>query len=95
MIQDAVKDSLLLQQAHDFVNPSFKLATCGWVVGPLGARSYYDSVLPSSWVISSIDMDVGNTPVDPAYANITHRSSDNKWAIPWAGKSSILLLYET
>jgi hypothetical protein len=27
--------------------------------------------------------DVGNTPVDPAYANITHRTSDKKWAIPW------------
>ena len=32
----------------------------------------------------SIDMDVGNTPVDPAYANITHRPPSNKWAIPWA-----------
>jgi hypothetical protein len=84
LIQDAVKDTQLLQQAHDFVNPSFKLASCGWTVGPLGARWYYDTVLPSTWTISSIDMDVGNTPVDPAYANITHRSNDQKWAIPWA-----------
>lgn len=30
--------------------------------------------------ITSIDMEVGNTPVDPAYAKVTkHR----KWAIPW------------
>jgi hypothetical protein len=29
-------------------------------------------------------MNVGNTPVDPAYANITHRTMANKWAIPWA-----------
>jgi hypothetical protein len=84
LIQDAVADTRKLQAAHDFVQPSFGLASCGWVVGPLGARWYYDTVLPSSWVISSIDMDVGNTDVDPAYANITHRSAANKWAIPWA-----------
>ena len=84
LIQDAVADTRKLQAAHDFVQPSFGLASCGWVVGPLGARWYYDTVLPSSWVISSIDMDVGNTDVDPAYANITHRDSAQKWAIPWA-----------
>ena len=80
----AVKDVLKMQAAHDAVSPSFALASCGWTVGPLGARWYYDTVLPPSWTISSIDMDVGNTPVDPAYANITHRTTANKWAIPWA-----------
>lgn len=30
--------------------------------------------------ISSIDMDVGNDPVDPAYAQVTRHA---KWAIPW------------
>ena len=84
LIQDAVKDVQKMQAAHDAVSPPFALASCGWTVGPLGARWYYDTVLPSSWTISSIDMDVGNTPVDPAYANITHRPPGNKWAIPWA-----------
>jgi hypothetical protein len=28
---------------------SFQLATCGWVVGPLGARWYFDTVLPPNW----------------------------------------------
>ena len=84
LIQDAVQDMAAMQAAHDAVAPPFKLASCGWVVGPLGARWYYDTVLPSTTVISSIDMDVGNTPVDPAYANITHRPPSNKWAIPWA-----------
>jgi hypothetical protein len=56
-------------------------ATCGWVVGPLPDRSVFDKVLPDEYsVISSIDMDVGNTPVDPAYINITRH---DKWAIPW------------
>lgn len=35
------------------------------VVGPMGNRSYLDAMLPPDWSISSIDMDVGNTPVDP------------------------------
>jgi hypothetical protein len=83
-IQLAVADTRQMQSAWDAVQPSFKLASCGWTVGPLGARWYYDTVLPPSWTISSIDMDVGNTPIDPAYANITHRVEANKWAIPWA-----------
>lgn len=38
-------------------------------------------VLPEEYAaITSIDMHVGNTPVDPAYMNITHHK---KWAIPW------------
>ena len=79
-----MRDTQKMQAAHDFLAPPFKLATCGWVVGPKGARWYYDTVTQPSLTISSIDMDVGNTPVDPAYANITHRPSANKWAIPWA-----------
>ena len=83
LIVNAVNDVQQMQAAHDAVKPSFGLASCGWTVGPLGARWYYDTVLPPSWTISSIDMDVGNTPVDPAYGNITHRSPANKWTIPW------------
>ena len=77
-------DTQKMQAAHDALQPPFSLATCGWVVGPKGARWYYDTVTQPSLTISSIDMDVGNTPVDPAYANITHRPTANKWAIPWA-----------
>ena len=88
LIQDAVKDSLMLEAAHAALAAGGgvvpKLASCGWTVGPLGARWYYDTVLPPSWAITSIDMKVGNTPVDPAYENITHRTAANKWAIPWA-----------
>lgn len=84
LVADAVADAALMQKAHDAVSPHFALASCGWVVGPLGARWYFDSVLPSSWTMSSINMNVGNTDVDPAYANLTHRDTAHKWAIPWA-----------
>ena len=80
LIQDAVTDMKAMQAAHDALGPPFALASCGWTVGPLGARWYYDTVLPSTTVISSIDMQVGYSPVDPAYANITHRPPSNKCA---------------
>jgi hypothetical protein len=87
LVKAVVEDLAAAQAAHDAVNASFKLATCGWVVGPLGARWYMDSILPPNWSISSIDMAVGNTPVDPAYANITHHP---KWAIPWLEDELVL-----
>ena len=45
LIQDAVKDSKMMQAAHDTVQPPFALASCGWVLGPLGARWYAFYVL--------------------------------------------------
>lgn len=62
-MQDVVKDAQALQAARDAVFPEVTLASCGWVVGPAGYRSYFDSVLPAGWSMSSIDMDVGNTSV--------------------------------
>jgi hypothetical protein len=83
-VQNVVADTKAIVAAHASVNASFGLATCGWVVGPLGARWYFDSVLPSDWLMSSIDMNVGNTEVDPAYANLTHRTTKNKMFIAWS-----------
>ncbi|XP_062522474.1 uncharacterized protein LOC134197211 isoform X2 [Corticium candelabrum] len=81
VFHEAVSDLTAAAQASDAVKASFKLATCGWVVGPLPDRSLFDKVLPSQYsAITSIDMAVGNTAVDPAYVNITKH---DKWAIPW------------
>lgn len=79
-IQAVITDLGAAHAARDAVGAPFKLATCGWVIGPLGNRSYLDGMLAPDWAISSIDQDVGNTPVDPAYANVTQHK---KWAIPW------------
>lgn len=59
VVQDVVSDALALTAARDAVAPQLRLASCGWVVGPAGNRSYFDSVLPPDWSMSSIDMDVG------------------------------------
>ena len=82
VVQNVVTDTLALQAARDAVAPNVKLATCGWVLGPLGNRSYFDSVLPLGWAMSSIDVDLGNDPVDPAYASLVRHA--DRWAIPWA-----------
>ncbi len=60
--------------------PSFKLATCGWVLGPPSNRTLFDRVLPKDVAMSTINREVGKAPVDPGFARIEGRSL---WAIPW------------
>ena len=68
--------------ARNALNATWKMATNGWVVGPLPDRTIYDKELPKGdWdAIASIDMNTGHAPVDPSYANITNHA---KWVIPW------------
>jgi len=65
--------------AHSVKAP-FRLATCGWVLGPPDDPAAFDRWLPKSVAMSCINRNVGNTPVDPAFARIHGRE---KWAIPW------------
>ncbi len=58
----------------------FRLATCGWVLGPQQDRALFDQALPKDIAVSCINREVGRTPVDPAFAKVSGRS---KWAIPW------------
>jgi Malectin domain len=62
------------------VHPSFKLATCGWVLGPPQDRAWFAQALPKDVALSCINREVGRTPVDKAFAEIHGRS---KWAISW------------
>jgi hypothetical protein len=66
--------------AHKQVQPPFALATCGWVLGPPQDRAMFDKVLPKNVAVSCINREVGHTPVDAGFAQVTGRS---KWAIPW------------
>jgi len=81
VVADVVADMLAANRARDAVAPGMSLATYGWVLGPLGNRSYLDGVLPPDWTMTSIDQKVGWAPVDPSYANVTHH---RKYVIPWA-----------
>ncbi len=62
------------------VKPPFRLATCGWVLGPQQDRALFDKVLPKDMPVSCINREVGKTPVDRAFSDVHGRS---KWAIPW------------
>ena len=62
------------------VGATFTLATCGWVLGPPQQPALFASVLPKEMPMSCINREVGNTPVEPGFANVTGRP---KWAIPW------------
>jgi len=66
--------------AHKKVQPPFALATCGWVLGPQQDRAMFDKVLPKEVAVSCINREVGRTPVDKGFAEVTGRG---KWAIPW------------
>ena len=58
----------------------FQLATCGWVLGPPSDRAMFGKILPNDVAISCINRQVGKTPIDVGFKNITNHS---KWAIPW------------
>ena len=62
------------------VGPPFRLATCGWVLGPPSNRTLFDQILPDDVAMSCINRDVGKAPVDPGFSRLSGRP---KWAIPW------------
>jgi hypothetical protein len=69
----------------------FRLATCGWVLGPPGDRVLFDRELPKDLAVSCINREVGKAPVDPGFARIDGRSC---WAIPWMEDDPSLLAPE-
>lgn len=79
-VQRTLDDLRSALAAHAAVRPPFKLATCGWVLGPQQDRALFDKVLPKEVAVSCINREVGRSPVDRAFAAVHGRS---KWAIPW------------
>lgn len=79
-IQRTLADLEAALRAHARIKPPFRLATCGWVLGPQHDRTLFDKVLPKEVAVSCINREVGRTPVDRSFAEISGRS---KWAIPW------------
>ena len=79
-VRATITDLRAAQTALEKIGSPFKLATCGWVLGPENNRSLFGDVLPKSWPLSCINRMVGMTPVDPAF---TLASGHSAWAIPW------------
>ena len=73
-------DIRLAVEALHNVNAPFRLATCGWVLGPKHNRAAFDREVPKDLPMSALSQDLGAVVVDPAFARIAGRE---KWAIPW------------
>lgn len=80
VVQATLKDIQIAAAAAAKVNAPFRLATCGWVLGPQYDRSMFDRELPKDIALSCINREVGKTPVEPGFANVQRK---DKWAIPW------------
>jgi hypothetical protein len=79
-IAKTIRDFDAATKALEKVKPGFKLATCGWVLGPKSNRALFDNYLPKSVAFSCINRFLGWEPVDSAFVRISGRE---KWAIPW------------
>ena len=80
LVVDALADLEAASAAYKVVKPSFKLATCGWVLGPVGNRALLDQLGPEYAALASIEQDLGQLGPDPSYKAISRRDS---WVIPW------------
>lgn len=79
-VRSTLSDLAAAIAAHSAVEAPFRLATCGWVLGPAQDRALFDKVLPKSVAVSCINREVGRTPVEPGFRDVQGRG---KWAIPW------------
>lgn len=79
-IRDAEEDLMAAVSAVEEIRAPFVLATCGWVLGPPDDPTRFDVLLPKNIPFSCINREVGFSPVEPSFANLTGRP---KWAIPW------------
>ncbi len=75
-----LKDMQAACAAAQAVGAPFKLATCGWVLGPQFDRALFDRELPKEMALSCINRAVGMTPVEAGFTAVQGRP---KWAIPW------------
>ena len=79
-VRSVIQDLGLAIQGAKELNSPFKLATCGWVLGPPSDRDLFDRTLPKDITVSCINREVGKAPVDVSFSRISGRS---KWVIPW------------
>ncbi len=82
------KDMMTAGRVLDKMGNPFKLATCGWVLGPPNDRTEFDRIMPKDMPFSCINRGLGYTPVDIGFASIHGRP---KWSIPWMEDDPSLL----
>ncbi|MBN1899999.1 hypothetical protein JW926_01585 [Candidatus Sumerlaeota bacterium] len=75
-----IRDMMTAYEAAREISAPFRMATCGWALGPQYDRSLFDNALPKDMPLSCINRQVGFTPVDKGFSRVSGR---DKWAIPW------------
>ncbi|MHC4506726.1 MAG: malectin domain-containing carbohydrate-binding protein, partial [Planctomycetota bacterium] len=86
-MQETLADVRTAVAALREVGAPFRLATCGWVLGPRDDRAAFGRMLPGDIAVSAISRQIGYTPLDPAFGEVTGR---RKWAIPWLESDDFL-----
>jgi len=79
-VDATIGDLAAAAEAAKKIGPPFRLATCGWVLGPQNDRSLFDRELPAGMALSCINRQVGMEAVDKGFAGVKR---PGKWAIPW------------
>lgn len=77
---EAIRQLKIIRGVWDEMKPDFKLATCGWTLGPPKSPTAFQELLPEESAMASINLLLGFTPVSPDFANI---ATVDTWAIPW------------
>jgi hypothetical protein len=79
-VKATVEDVRRALAAAQKAKAPFRLATCGWVLGPPQDRTLFDHELPKDVALSCINRTVGQSPVERGFAAVKGRPT---WAIPW------------
>jgi len=89
--EHTLADILAAYEALKESEISMRLATSGWVLGPVHDRSALDAALPKEVPMSAIHRAVGHEAIDEAYARVRDRST---WAIPWVENDPNMIAYQ-
>ena len=79
-VKKVIRQISIANAARIQAEAPFRLALCGWVLGPPDNRSMFDQYFPDDIPMACINRNLGYDPVEPYFSQIRGRE---KWAIPW------------
>lgn len=78
--EEAIRQLKIIRSVWDKMQPDFRLATCGWTLGPPNSPTAFQDLLPEGSAMASINHMLGFAPVSPDFSNV---QTVDTWAIPW------------
>ena len=89
--EETITDLNCALEAVGQLGDPFKMATCGWVLGPPDDRDLFDEFLPNDVTMSCISRFTGKAPLESSLKNLENRPA---WAIPWLEDDAAFCCYE-